>query len=168
MPVKNGENYIKEALEGIKKQNMNLEIIVVDDGSDDNTAEIAKEFGCIIVKHEKSKGQVVAKNTALKIAKGEYIMFHDHDDIMEEATLQKLYDAIMQNKDISMVMAKVKDFISPDSKDKNTLIKKDAYWGLFTGAALIKKEVFDKIGLFDEDIQAGEIISFQIIDNVAS
>lgn len=161
MPVKNGEKYLKEALLAIKAQNMNTEIILVDDGSSDATAEIATNEGCIVLKNETSKGPVVAKNQALKVAKGEYIMFHDGDDVMNNGVLQKLYDALEKDNSLSAVQAKVKDFLSPDCPDKNSIIKPEAYYGLFTGAILIRKNVFDIIGLFNESVTAGEIIDWQ-------
>ena len=159
MPVKNGEKYIQEALDGIKKQDMNIEIIVVDDASSDKTAEIAKHSGCKVISLTNSKGPVVAKNIGLKEANGNYIMFHDHDDVMNDGAMKALYEHMVSDSDIKVVMAKVKDFCTDsDNKDK---VKPDAYYGLFTGAVLIKKEVFDIIGLFDENLTAGEIISFQ-------
>ena len=75
--------------------------------------------------------------------------------------LKKLYDVLQKKPDISVVMAKVRDFISLDAQDKTTPIKQEPYYGLFTGAVLIRKSVFDKIGLFDENIHTGEIISFK-------
>lgn len=164
IPVKNGENYLPEALEGIKKQNLNVEIIVVDDGSTDNTAQLAEKLGCIVLKHEKCLGPVIAKNNALKIAQGDLILFHDHDDIMNPNSLAMLYNELEANPQISAVMAKVQDFYSPDmpeEEQKKTIIKKDPYWGLFTGAVLMRKSVFDTIGPFNENITAGEIIGWQ-------
>ncbi len=158
IPVKNGENYLHEAIEGIKKQEMNIEIIVVDDGSEDNTAEIAKKMGCTVIKHEKTKGFVVGKNTGLQNAKGEFVMFHDHDDIMNDGVLKQLYDTF--DTDTQVVMAKVKDFISPDCSDNTIIIKQDAYYGLFTGAVLIRKQLFDRIGSFDDNLLAGEMLDF--------
>jgi len=162
IPVKNGEKYIKEAIEGIKKQGMNVEIIVVDDCSTDNTVEIAQNYGCKIVKHETTKGQVAGKNSGLKVAQGKYILFHDHDDIMTDGALKRLYDDFEQ--DIMAVEAKVQDWYSPDLPEEEkakTPIKSEPYWGLFTGAILIRKEVFDKIGFFNESVYTGEIIDWQ-------
>ena len=150
IPVKNGANYIKDAIEGILSQKMNTEIIVVDDCSSDNTKEIAQDLGCKIVSHEIPKGQVTGKNSGLKVAKGKYILFHDHDDIMEEGALERLYDEF--EPEIMAVEAKVQDWYSPDIPEEEkakTIIKPEPYWGLFTGAILTRKEVFDKIGLFN-------------------
>lgn len=164
VPVKDGEKYLKDALQGILKQNMNTEIIVVNDGSSDNTEQIAKDFGCIVISKEKSEGQVKAKNDALKIAKGDYIMFHDGDDIMNDNVLSKMYEELEEDNSIFAVMAKVKDFISPnipEEEKQKTIVKQNAYYGLFTGAILIRKEVFDIIGFFNESVTAGEIIDWQ-------
>lgn len=162
IPVKNGANYIKEAIDGIIKQAINVEIIVVDDCSTDNTVEIAQNYGCKIVKHETPKGQVAGKNSGLKVSQGKYILFHDHDDIMQDGALKRLYDEF--NEDIMAIEAKVQDWYSPDLSQEemaNTPIKQEPYWGLFTGAILIKKEVFDKIGYFNEAVHTGEIIEWQ-------
>ena len=66
IPVKNGANYIKQALEAIHRQNVNKEIIIVDDGSTDDTADIARNYDCTIIKNEISQGPVKAKNVALQ------------------------------------------------------------------------------------------------------
>lgn len=164
IPVKNGEKYLEETILAIKNQNINIEIIVVNDGSTDNTTEIAENLGCTVITHEESKGPVVAKNTGLKIAKGDYIMFHDADDVMNTNILPELYKELDSNTDIYAVMAKVKDFYSPELSEEEkqkTIIKKEPYYGLFTGAVLIRKSVFDKIGLFNESVTAGEIIDWQ-------
>lgn len=163
IPVKNGAKYIRQAIEGILVQKMNTEIIVVDDCSEDNTVEIAKKYGCKVVKHEIQKGPVVAKNSGLKLANGKYIMFHDHDDIMLNGALKILYEEFSSD-DVYAVEAKIQDFYSPDlsEKEKSTIqIKSEPYWGLFSGAILMRVEVFDKIGLFNENICAGEIIEWQ-------
>jgi len=162
IPVKNGKNYLKEAIEGIKNQKMNVEIIVADDCSTDNTVEIAESYGCKVVRHEASKGQVAGKNSGLKVAQGKYILFHDHDDIMHEGALKRLYDEF--EPEVMAVEAKVQDWYSPDLPEEEkakTPIKQEPYWGLFTGAILIKKEVFDKIGYFNEAVHTGEIIEWQ-------
>ncbi|MBR6099566.1 glycosyltransferase family 2 protein [bacterium] len=164
IPVKNGSKYLSQALDGILQQNMDVEIIVVDDCSDDDTVKIAEKYGCKIIRHDTSKGPVIAKNNGLKIAAGKYILFHDHDDIMRDGVLQKLYEEITSENDIYAVEAKVQDFYSPELSEEErekTPIKSEPYWGLFTGAILMRKDTFDKIGLFSETLRAGEIIEWQ-------
>lgn len=163
IPVRNGANYLAEALGGIRAQNVNVEIIVVDDASTDNSAQIAENFGCLVVKHATSKGPTVAKNTALKIAKGKYVMFHDHDDVMNQNALAQMLQEIEADEKISAVMAQLKDFFSPElpvEEMKRIVIKLEPYFGLFSGAILMKKEIFDVIGMFDETIKAGEILEW--------
>ena len=157
IPVKNGTNYLKEAVKGIRKQNINSEIIVVDDFSDDNTIQLAQSLGCKVIKHEKTKGQIAGKNTGLKEAKGKYIMFHDHDDILTFNALKTMYAEFEKDNTLEVVITKIKDFLSPDSEPQP--IKPEAYYGALGGSMLIKKSVFDKIGYFDENLTAGEVIS---------
>ncbi|MBQ7222247.1 MAG: glycosyltransferase family 2 protein [Bacteroidales bacterium] len=162
IPVKNGHKYIREAVAGIRKQNMDVEIIVVDDGSDDDTANIAGELGCKVVRHEVNKGPVVAKNSGLKAATGSFVMFHDHDDIMRDGALQTLYNSFDENTDA--VEAKVVDFYSPElteAERRQSVIKTEPFYGLFTGAILIRKSAFDKIGLFPENMRAGEMLDWE-------
>lgn len=159
MPVKNGENYMEEAITSIKNQNNNIEIIVVNDGSTDNTEQIAKNLGCIVVNHDISKGQVAAKNTGLKIAKGDYIIFCDHDDLLEPNALKIMLKEFERDIDLMVVNAKIKDFISADAQNQNQAIKVEPYYGCLGGSMLIKRNVFDITGLFEESIQAGEIIA---------
>ena len=159
MPVKNGSNYMEQAILSIKNQNVDTEIIVIDDGSSDNTYEIAKNLGCTVLQHEKSRGQVVAKNTGLKYAKGDFIMFCDHDDILNDNAIITMLKEFEKDPNIDVVNAKIQDFISPDAKNQNQTIKPAPYYGCLAGSMLIKRKVFDKIGLFDESVQAGEIIA---------
>ena len=119
---------------------------------------------CKVIHNDQSKGPVKAKNQGLKIAKGEYIMFHDSDDIMNDGALFLLYNEISENYGIYAVEAKIKDFISPDmpeNEKQKTKVKPEPYYGLFTGAILIRKSAFDKIGLFNESVKAGEIIDWR-------
>ena len=166
IPVKNGSRgkYLNQAIEGIYAQNMKVEIIVVDDCSTDNTVEIAEGYGCKIVRHEISKGQVAGKNSGLKAAAGQYILFHDHDDIMRKGSLKKLYEELVSDESFSAVEAKVQDWYSPDLTDEEkaqTPAKQEPYWGLFTGAILMRKDIFDTIGFFNESVHTGDIIEWQ-------
>lgn len=162
IPIYNGARYIAETIQGIQFQNVNVEIIVIDDVSPDKSAQIAKAMGCTVIHHEKNTGQVIGKNTGIRHAKGEYIVFNDQDDIMREGALKTLYDAIESSPEASAVMAKSLDFISPDAKNQK-LGRKEPVWGMYSGATIFKKSMFDIIGLFDEDVRlnTGETIIVQ-------
>jgi glycosyltransferase involved in cell wall biosynthesis len=164
--VKNGTNYIKEAIDGIKKQNMNVEIIVVDDGSDDNTGELVKKLGgCKIFRNEKSIGQSGASNIALHNAKGDFILFHDHDDVMRDGVLIKMYKEFEKNKDTLVVQGKCKDFFSPElrKEDREKIqIQRKSFYGLLTGATLFRKEVFDIVGYFDTSIPTTAVFPLEL------
>ena len=109
IPVYNVEKYIKKCLNSVINQTYkNLEIILVDDGSTDNSREIcdnyARQDNRIKVIHKKNGGLSSARNEALKIATGFYIGFVDSDDYIEPDMYQVLYNLIKKNNaDISMV-----------------------------------------------------------------
>ncbi len=165
MPVKNGSNYLKEALNAIICQNINKEIIVIDDNSIDNTFDIAKEMGCTVIKNDTTKGPAECKNIGLKYANGDFIMFLDHDDIINKNTLNILYNELLKNPDVYAVMGKLQDFISPElSKEEKIKLKtkEKPYYGLFSGAILIRKEAFNITGPINCNIKAGDIIDWKI------
>lgn len=161
IPVKNGSNYLSEALESLRRQELNLEIIVVDDGSTDHTATLAREAECVVLQHPVSKGPVAAKNTGIATAKGDYILFLDHDDKIRDGALRTMLEALQADPKAWAVQAMVKDFRSPEIPDlPGILVRPEPYYGLFTGAILIRKEVFDRVGPFSENVRAGEIIEW--------
>jgi glycosyltransferase involved in cell wall biosynthesis len=82
VPAYNEELYIKPVLEAAKKglvSGLIHEIIVVDDGSEDKTAEISQEFATKMVKHQKNEGKGAAINSGIKISSGEIILLIDAD-----------------------------------------------------------------------------------------
>jgi len=81
VPVYNGEAYVRNCLENLMGQSYkNIEIIVVDDGSTDRSAEIAGEFPARLFRHPQNRGLSASRNTGMDCAKGEYIHFMDVDD----------------------------------------------------------------------------------------
>ena len=161
MPVRNGSNYIEEALESIERQGMAVEVIVVDDGSTDDTALIASAHGAKVIRHPVCRGPVIAKNSGIAAATGDYVVFFDHDDIMRDNSLKTLYRELSNDPVAAAVEAQVKDFLSPEiGPMPGIVIRPEPYYGLFTGAILIRRSVFDVIGPFDAGIKAGEMISW--------
>ena len=107
IPVYGVEKYIAQCLESIINQTYkNLEIIVVNDGTKDRSAEIAKEYAAkdsrIKVYDFKNGGLSVARNRGLEIATGDYISYIDSDDWLDTKTYETLLEAAMKN-DADMV-----------------------------------------------------------------
>ena len=100
VPVYNVEKYIKECLESIKKQTFkDFEVIVVNDGTQDNSIAIAEKYDVKIVNQE-NQGLSAARNTGVKRAKGEYLLFLDSDDTIEKDLLKELNDAIQDKPEV--------------------------------------------------------------------
>ena len=102
VPIYNVEEYLRECLESIRKQTHQLlEIILVDDGSEDNCLEICYEYAKndnrIIVIHKKNGGVSSARNEGLKRASGEYIGFVDPDDTIEPQMYEEMLNDILAN-----------------------------------------------------------------------
>lgn len=107
VPVYNVEKYVRKCLESIIHQTYkNIEIIIIDDGSTDNSLKICKEFEKkdkrIIVIHQENQGLSASRNNGIKLATGDYIGFIDSDDIVSPYMYEYLYKSIIKNKsDIS-------------------------------------------------------------------
>ena len=100
VPVYNVEKYLNRCVKSIQNQTLNnLEIILVDDGSTDNSGsicdELSKEDGRIKVFHKQNEGQGIARNCGIEVAKGEYVTFVDSDDYVEEETYQHVISQMM-------------------------------------------------------------------------
>jgi glycosyltransferase involved in cell wall biosynthesis len=162
IPCRNGANYLPDAVAGIHRQNMLVEIIVIDDGSTDTTAAVAKNLGCAVSSISHS-GLSTARNVGLKLARGDFILFHDHDDVMRDGALQRLYEELEQNDILDIVMGQAMDFISEelDDADKKVLAPRpEPYFGLLSGAVLIRKQVFAKVQAFTDDLVTGQTMDF--------
>ena len=83
IPVYNGERYLADAIQSVRDQTyQNFEVIVVDDGSTDGSAEVAQRFGeAIRYVHQANGGVCKARNTGIAAAQGPYIAFLDQDDL---------------------------------------------------------------------------------------
>lgn len=145
VPIYNVEKYLKPCVESILNSTyQDFELILVDDGSTDNSGSICDRFAeqnsCVRVIHQPNDGVSSARNSGMKAATGEYIMFIDGDDIIHSRMIEVLYTAINTGDyDFSMVYAK--DL--PDSEhDSNLLVEEidDA-----KSIILSQKDYFEKL-----------------------
>ncbi|MBQ8782794.1 MAG: glycosyltransferase [Clostridia bacterium] len=102
VPVFNAEKFIDNCVKSIVNQTLqDLEIILINDGSLDNSGELCDNWaeidGRIIVHHQKNSGQCTARNFGLNIATGKYIMFVDSDDFLNNTICEKLYCIAEEN-----------------------------------------------------------------------
>ncbi len=166
IPAYNAGKYLKQAIDSVKKQKWNgtTEIIVIDDGSDDNTLKIANENADIVLSQNRN-GAASARNKGIKKATGNFILFLDADDVLTENALEKLYEPFEKDKELMISFSKAEDFITPEipeEEKKKLKIRKEPYGGVLPGCSLIRKKVFDDIGLFEENFKSGETVSWQI------
>ena len=101
VPAYNVENYLRECLDSLLKQELPLdsfEVICIDDGSTDNCGyiidEYAKKFGNLIGIHQENQGVSSARNKGLKVAKGKYIWFVDSDDLIAYGSISEILDGL--------------------------------------------------------------------------
>ena len=100
VPVYNVEEYIDDCLKSIKNQTFNdYEVIVVNDGTKDNSMDIVKKYDVEIINQENG-GLSAARNAGVKKAKGEYLIFLDSDDYIEKDLLKKINDSLKDNPDV--------------------------------------------------------------------
>lgn len=163
IPAHQAEKYIAQAVASVRSQNWpgEIEIIVIDDGSADNTAAIAESLGVRVIRKAQG-GAASARNEGLRAAAGEFILLLDADDMFTPGSVEAMYAAMEQN-DADAVFAMAEDFLSPELSDAQKAELKPraaAYGGVLPGCSLIRRRVFDTIGLFDDTMKSGETVAW--------
>lgn len=96
IPVYNGGKYVRSCIENILHQTYkNIEVIIVDDGSTDNSAKIAERFPVQLIR-QKNLGVSAARNHGIDVARGEFLHFMDVDDMINEMFYQKLVTSMLE------------------------------------------------------------------------
>lgn len=170
IPVYNGANYMREAIDSALAQTYeNIEIIVVNDGSDDNgaTEQIALSYGDKIRYFAKENGGVAtALNLAIRNMRGEYFSWLSHDDLYYTNKLKAEIDALKVGGDMRAIAFSDFDDLNMSTGEKRTYRLSRQYtveqlttsvFSLFYGGVhgctlLIHKSHFERVGLFDEKL----------------
>lgn len=125
--VYNIEDYLPHCLKSIEEQTYNeLEIILVDDGSTDQSGSICDDFAkkdsrCRVI-HQTNQGAGIARNNGKKTAEGNYLFFMDGDDYMHKDTIRIMYEAINANEEYDIAVI---DWKRTDSFDEDTTTSND-------------------------------------------
>ena len=165
VPVYNGENSIGNCLNSIfvAKIDVPFEVIVVDDGSTDQSGKVAKQFPCRYFRIEKS-GVAAARNFGIEKAKGDIVFFFDADVRLKEETIQTFLKHFKEDGDAFIIQGRWdKNSPSPTISSRFLLLKYAyPFIGLFngkrrievanleTGCLGMRAEIFDSFGGFDE------------------
>lgn len=156
VPVYNSELYINRCLDSLLKQTYkNIEIIIVDDGSKDNSLQLIKGYANkdsrIKVYTQSNQGPSVARNTGLDNATGKYIMFVDADDFIDKNMVTNMVEGIKDDKntlvlcDNSEIWANEIEERKLFDTDKNYIKKVDVIKAIASGkAGLVCGKLFNK------------------------
>ena len=176
VPNYNGKKFLKDCFESIKKQNNILEVIIIDNGSDDGSVEFIKEFypEYILIENKENLGFSKAVNQGIKISSAEYCFLLNNDVELEPDCAYNLLKCIEKDRNIFAVASKMINFQDrdrlDDAGDEYTVlgwtkkVGQDRSSKLYTherevfsacaGAAVYRRSVFDSIGYFDENFFA--------------
>lgn len=162
--------FIRDALESVFAQTFkDYELLVIDDGSTDNTAEIIKEYaGRLQYVYKKNAGVFSALNVGVRLAKGDYLAFLDADDMWLPQKLEKQLTVIEERKAGFVYTAKL--MAKADGKPTGEIRPTRPAKSLFdllnnhyvNMSALVRKELVEQAGMFDESIESSGDTDFWV------
>ena len=179
IPTYNRASFLKEAIQSVLNQDyferdafVPFEVLVIDDGSTDNTEEIVRSFrGKVKYRFKEHRGVSAARNLGLDLARGEYIAFLDSDDLWKEEKISIQINFMSTFSEARIcyteeIWIRRGVFVNPKK-----IHRKYSGWIfdrvlplclLSLSSALFRKDVFEKIGKFDEELPACEDYDFGI------
>jgi len=165
IPVHDGASFIGEALASVYAQDAHhIEVIIVDDGSGDDSLAIAQaHFPAIRVIRQENAGIGAARNRGVENARGEYLAFLDADDRWPAGRLSRLFAALAELKGPAMAFGHVRHFLCPNLEEEirhRLHCPAGTAPGYFAGAMLIRLADFLRIGPFEEGLGVGEFVGW--------
>lgn len=164
IPTHNRHKLLQDAVESALAQTYpNLEIIVVDDGSTDNTAEIVAQYGGKVTYIKQANQDVAAaRNTGIRAASGEYLTFLDDDDLIMPTKIARQVQVLFSRSEVGLVHCRFyyanekgepvyQVGLLPEGDVLPRLLRNNFIW---MGAPLVRRRCLDQVGWFDEQIPA--------------
>jgi glycosyltransferase involved in cell wall biosynthesis len=146
--VKNGENYLREAISSIRNQTLEIsKVIVVDDHSEDSTVELCDELGVECVASIEI-GQAAATNLGISLASAPLIAILDHDDIWDSRKTELQVEHLQKNPSAQAVYSRVQNFYLDGYKSQ------DFGPARAFGTSMFRKEIFQSVGSIDTSISS--------------
>lgn len=169
IPTYNSAKFLDEALQSVFDQTFkDYEIIVVDDGSTDQTKQVIDRYGNKIrYLYQENGGPAKARNLGIRHSSGKYIAFLDADDVWLPLKLERQVCMFHQRPELAMVFTENLLFnesgvFQTSMGKRKRLMKGDVARNIFlhseilTSSVIVRVEVFNKIGLFEEELQLAE------------
>lgn len=165
VPCHNYARFLPDALESIYAQTVQpLEVIVIDDGSSDGSADIAESYHADVrVIRQEKQGISGARNAGVGAARGDLIAFLDADDLWLDDSLATRLAVFRDDPSTDCVFGEMEQFICPnaDSEVRARLFcPPGSVAARFPGTMLVRRSVFDRVGLFDGKLRVGEMIDW--------
>ena len=159
IPVYNGSRYLTEALDSVVQQTYQpIEIIVIDDGSTDNSVNIVRSYKQVRFTYQSNQGVAVARNVGISQARGEFIALLDQDDRWTPNKLSVQINYLLEHENIGYTLAKMRVFLEAGTEKPSWLkaeyISEDIS-GYILGALVVRKPILEKVGEFNPNYKFG-------------
>ena len=154
----NGERYLRETLESVFAQEYDsFEVVLVDDGSSDGTADIARSFPLRYV-YQENAGLPAARNAGVALATGELIAFVDDDDLWPRTKLAVQANYLRDHHEVGCVLGRnewiVEDGVEPPKLERDPIF--DELGGIQLVTMMIRRSAFEALGGFDPTYRYAE------------
>jgi glycosyltransferase involved in cell wall biosynthesis len=165
VPCYNTERYLAAAIESVLTQTLPpTRVIVVNDGSTDRSADIAREFtDRVTVLNRPNGGISAARNTGIRECNAPLLSFLDADDLWTETKLEQQVSMLNDDPGLDGVFAHAQQFISPElsgEESKNIACRDTAMPARLASAMLVRRESFLRVGYFNEDLEIAETVDW--------
>lgn len=164
IPCYNAARYLAEAIESVLAQTYRpIEVIVIDDGSDDGSAVIAKKYADVKCIEQAHAGVCTALNSGIQRANGELLAFLDADDLWMPGKLTEQKAFLERNSIYNMVFGHVQEFFSPElAEDKrpSAVGRPEITPGYLKNTVLIWRRDWLRVGLFNTKLSLGDFIDW--------